>query len=105
MLPRNHSAGRLEETPLRTVHQRPPKKMAPSKNPAAKATAGIRNSFIVALRFVLHCFCFLRDPIPSVQTSDRQPDHQERQGPRMFAWMVFIQPDAERRAEKRRHDH
>ena len=44
-LPKNQSAGRLDETPLRTVHQRPPKKIAPSNTPATNASTR-RQSFI-----------------------------------------------------------
>src|SRR5664280_1973553 len=75
-LPKNQSAGCLDETPLRTVHQRPPKKIAPSKRPATNASARVSNSFIVILLFVPHalsssatqCHAF-KQPIASPATS------------------------------------
>src|SRR5664280_3253551 len=95
-LPKNQSAGCLDETPLRTVHQRPPKKIAPSKRPATNASARVSNSFIVILLFVPHCLVFLGDPMPRIQTADREPGHQQRQRPGMLARMVFVQPDTKR---------
>ena len=71
MLPRNQSAGDLEKTPLRTVHQRPPKNIAPSKRPATKANTKIKKLFIVFLSFVVHGLVFLGDPMPRIQTADR----------------------------------
>src|ERR1035438_3069079 len=94
MLPRNQNAGDLEEMPLRTVHQRPPKKIAPSKSPAINASARNKTLFIVVLRFVVHGLVFLGNPVPRIQTADRQSDHQQRQCPWMFAWVMIIQPDA-----------
>src|ERR1039458_10803844 len=40
-LAKNQSAGCLDETPLRTVHQSPPKNTAPSPPPAAHASTNI----------------------------------------------------------------
>jgi hypothetical protein len=89
----------------RTVHQRPPKKTAPSPTPATHASARVNVSFIVILLFLPHRLVFLGDPVPRVQTADRESGHQQRQRPGMLARMVFVQPDAERRTEQRRNDH
>src|ERR1700690_3327663 len=105
MLPRNQSAAFFAATPFRTAPQRPPKKIVPSKMPATSASARIKKLFIAILRFVAHGFFFLGDPMPRVQAANRQPDYKQRQRPRMFARMMIVQPDAERRAEQRRHDH
>src|ERR1035438_5465393 len=104
-LAKNQSAGCLDETPLRTVHQSPPKNTTPTPPPAAHASTNIRVSFIVILLFVPHCLFFLGDPMPRVQTADHEPAHQQRQSPGMLARMVFVQPDTERCAEQRRHRH
>src|SRR5664280_640362 len=103
-LPKNQSAGCLDETPLRTVHQRPPKKIAPSKPPATPASPSVRVSFIVILLSVPHGLVLLGDPIPRIQAADRQSGHQQRQCPGVLAWMVFVQPDTERCAEQRRNN-
>src|ERR1035437_8239854 len=104
-LAKNQSAGCLDETPLRTVHQSPPKNTAPSPPPAALASTNTRLSFIVILLFLLHCLFFLDDPMPRVQTADREPAHQQRQSPGMLARMVFVQPDTKRCTEQRRNRH
>src|SRR5579872_7044622 len=103
MLPQNHNAGRWDETPLRTVHQRPPKKNAPSNKPANNASVKDNDSFIRMLLFVPHLLVFLRDPMPCIQTADGEPGHQQRQCPGMLARIMSIQPDTERRAEERRN--
>src|SRR5271166_5127175 len=105
MLVKNHSAGREDETPLTTVHQRPPKKNAPSKRP--KANAGTRNksSFIAFLLFVPNLLALLGHPMPRIQTPDGEPSHQQRQRPGMLAWIMLIQPDTERRPQQRRNHH
>src|SRR5665811_2522485 len=102
-LPKNQSAGCLDEAPLRTVNQRPPKKIAPSNIPAANASARDKNSFIVILLFVPHLLVFLGHPMPRVQTADREPGHQQRQRPGMLARIMLVQPDTERRAEQSRN--
>ena len=73
MLPRNQSAGRWDETPLRTVHHRPPKKIAPSTPPASHASISVSVSFIVILLLLAHRLVFLGDPMPRIQTADREP--------------------------------
>src|SRR5664280_1461510 len=104
-LPKNQSAGCLDETPFLTVHQRPPKKTTPSKSPTANASASVRVSFIVILLFVPHRFVFLDDPMPRIQTTNRQPGHQQRQRPGMPARVVSVQPNPECRAKQRRNCH
>src|ERR1039458_2417641 len=103
MLPKNQSAGRWDETPLITVHQRPPKKNAPSNRPAANAGARNKNSFIVILLFVPHLFLFLGHPMPRIETTDCEAGHQQRQRPGMLARIMLVQPDTERRAEQSRN--
>src|ERR1035438_1388786 len=79
-LPRNHSAGCLEDTPLRTVHQRPPKKIAPSTPPASHASTSVEASFIVVvLPFLPHRPVFLGDPVPRVEAAKQEAGHQQRQ--------------------------
>src|SRR5665647_2881768 len=80
-LPKNQNAGCSDETPLRTVHQRPPKKMAPSNMPANNASASSKTSFIAILPFVSHGFVFFRYPVPRIEAADREPSHQQRQRP------------------------
>ena len=83
-LPRNQSAGCLDETPLRTVHQRPPKKIAPSKTPATNASTRVRVSFIVILLFVPHLPCLPWRPNARHSNSRSiKPGHQQRQRPGM----------------------
>src|SRR5208282_6246176 len=101
----NQTAGCSDETPFSTVHQRPPKKIAPSAAPAAPAKTRVKNSVIVILLFVPHGLVFLGDPMPCIQTADCQSGHQERQCPGMLAGMVFVQPDADRGAKQRGNDH
>src|SRR5512135_1920667 len=105
MLPRNQSAGCLDETLLRTVHQRPPKNSAPSKTPVTKASARTTLSFIMILLVPLHLLVLLIHPMPGIHTPDDQPDDQQRQRPGMPSWMAIVQPNAERRAEQRRNHH
>src|ERR1039458_9558418 len=83
-LAKNQSAGCLDETPLRTVHQSPPKNTAPSPPPAAHASTNIRVSFIVILLFLPHGFVFLGNPMPRIQTANHEPAHQQRQRPGML---------------------
>src|ERR1035441_3367211 len=104
-LPKNQSAGWLDEAPLRTVNQRPPKKIAPSNTPAASAGARNNNSFIVILLFVPYLLVFFGHPMPRIQTADREPGHQQRQRPGMLARITLVQPDTERRAEQRWNHH
>src|SRR5208283_4241734 len=94
-LAKSQSAGCLDETPLRTVHQSPPKNTAPSPPPAAHASTSIRVSFIVILRFLPHRLVFLGHPIPRIQTADCEPGHQQCRRPAMPAGVVFVQPDSE----------
>src|SRR5579864_3539395 len=105
MLVKNHSAGRGDETPLITVHQRPPKKNAPSNRPAANAGARTKTSFIVILLFVPNLLVFLGHPVPRIQTTDGKPGHQQRQRPGVRARVMLVQPDTERCAEQRRDHH
>src|ERR1019366_5449194 len=105
MLPKNHSAGRGDETPLTTVHQRPPKKNAPSNRPAAHAGARNKNSFIVILLFVPNLLVLLGHPMPRIKTSDGEPGHHQRQCPGMLARIILVQPDTERRPEQRWNHH
>src|ERR1035437_4589579 len=102
-LPRNHRAGCFDDRPLRTVHHRPPKKIAPSKKPTTPAKASISVSFIGILLFLPHGLVFLDDPVPRIQTADRETGHQQRQRPGMLARVVLVQPETERRAEERRN--
>src|ERR1700722_3965500 len=99
MLPKNQSAGRRAERPLRTVHQRPAKKIAPSTRPAAPASNNGSGSFIVRPLVISHCLFFIGDPMPRVQTTNREPHDQERERPGMGSGMMFVQPDAECGAE------
>src|SRR5664279_5517287 len=91
-LPKNQNAGRSDATPRRTVHQRPPKNMTPSNRPADNASASSKPSFIAILPFVLHGLVFFRDPVPGVEAADREPGHQQRQGPGMCPRIVPVQP-------------
>src|ERR1035438_673162 len=104
-LPKNQSAGWLEEKPLRTVHHRPPKNIAPSKTPITRASARLKISFIVILLLLAHLLVFFVHPVPGIQTADYQAGDQQRQRPGMPSWMVMVQPDAKRRAEQRRNHH
>src|ERR1035438_1837071 len=104
-LPRNQSAGRGDETPLRTVHHSPPKKNAPRPPPASHASASVSVSFIAILLSVPHRLVLLGNPVPRIQTADGETDDHQRQRPRMCPGMVLIQPGAERGAEQRWHDH
>src|ERR1700722_4937654 len=98
-LPKNQSPGCLDEKPLRTVHQRPPKNIAPSKMPVTRASARLKASFIVILLSVSHFLLFLGDPMPRIETTDCESGNQQSQRPGMFARVVFVQPNTERRAE------
>ncbi len=80
-LAKNHSAGRCDAMHLRSVHHRPPKNMAPSPSPAAHDRKRVDPSFIVRLPLAVHGLLFVRDPVPSVETADRKPGHQQHQGP------------------------
>src|ERR1700688_379486 len=91
-LPKNHSAGRGDETPLITVHHRPPKNKAPRNRPAVNAGAKEKSSLIAILLFVPHRFVFLRHPMPRVPTADREPGYQQRQRPGVLARIMFVQP-------------
>src|SRR5689334_22380645 len=92
-LPTNQSAGWLDERPLRTVHHRPPKKIAPSRTPTTNGRIRVKASFMVFLRFLAHCLVFLGDPMPGIHTTDDQADDQQCQRPGMVSWMMFVQPD------------
>src|SRR6202451_84010 len=96
MLTKNQDAGCLDESPLRTVHKRPPKKIAPSTPPARNARANVRVSFIVSLLIVPHGLVFLGTPVPGVETAERKPGYQERKRPGMFSRMMLVQPDSQR---------
>src|SRR5271156_6596704 len=100
-LPKNQSAGRWDERPFRTVHQRPPKKIAPSHAPAANASARDKKSFIVILLFVPNLLVFLGHPMPRIQTADDQADNQQHQSPGLGSGIALVQPETERRAEQR----
>ena len=104
-LPKNQSAGCVDATPLRTVHQRPPKKIAPRAPPASPASASVNVSFIVILLLLPHRLVFLGHPMPRIQTAEGETGHQQRQRPGPCARMASVQPEAERRAEQRRNDH
>jgi hypothetical protein len=71
-LQKNQSAGHLDDNPWRTVHQSPPKNMAPSNMPAAKA----KKSFIAVTLVVLNCASFLGHPMPSIETADHEACYQ-----------------------------
>src|SRR5579864_5447688 len=100
MLVKNHSAGRGDETPLITVHQRPPKKNAPSNRPAANAGARTTISFIVILLRVPNLLVFLGHPVPGIQTADCEPGHQQSQRPAVPARIMLVEPDTERSPEQ-----
>src|SRR5580704_6381959 len=102
-LPANQNAGNWDETPLRIVHQRPPKKIAPSAVPASQASARVRVSFMVAILFVIHCLVFLRNPMPRVEAAKREAAKQQRERPGVGSGMAPVQPDTERYAEQHRH--
>src|SRR5664280_62272 len=105
-LPRNHSAGCSDEKPLRTVHHRPPKNIAPSKAPVTRATTRLKPSFIIILLLIrAHFLVFLIHPMPCIQTSNGQADDQQHQRPGMVSRMAIVQPDTKRRAEQRRNHH
>src|ERR1039458_1253475 len=104
-LPRNQSAGCVDEEILRIVHQRPPKNIAPSKTPVTKASARLTVSFVTILIYLSHLLVFLVYPVPGIQTADCQADNQQHQRPGMFPWMTIVQPDTERRAGERRNHH
>src|SRR3990172_9573945 len=91
-LPKNQSAGRGDEAPLLTVHQSPPKKIAPRAAPATHASASISVSFTGIVLFLPHGTVFLGDPVPRIDTAEREPGHQQRQRPGVRSRMVFVQP-------------
>src|SRR5664279_1758150 len=99
MLPKNQNAGCSDETPLRTVHQRPPKKMAPSNRPANNDSASNKTSFIGILLFLPDGFVFIRHPVPRIEAADREPGHQQRERPGVLSWIVPVQPHTERCAQ------
>src|ERR1700733_5967041 len=104
-LPKNSIAGCLDDIPLRTVHQRPPKNIAPSETPATSANTRTKASYIVVLLFVSHLLVFLAHPMPGIQTADDQTDYQQRQRPGNLSRMTIVQPDTERGSEQRRDHH
>src|SRR5271167_5250320 len=91
-LPKNQNAGSSDDTALRTVHQRPPKKMAPSNTPTDNASASNKTSFIGILLFLPNGFVFIRYPMPRIEAADREPRHQQRQRPGMRSRIVPVQP-------------
>src|SRR5450830_122213 len=105
MLPVNQSAGRLELTPRRTVHHRPPKKIAPSKMPATNANAKLNGSFITVLLLLVYFPVFLGHPMPRIEATEPQSDGQQHERPGTAPWIAIVQPDSECRAEQRRHHH
>src|ERR1035438_2630533 len=104
-LHRNQSAGCLDDTPLRTVHQRPPKNIAPTKTPVSRDSARRTISFVMILLFLLHLLVFLPHPMPGIRAADDQARNQQSQRPGMFSRMAIVEPDTERRAEQRRNNH
>src|SRR5476649_1843185 len=94
ILPKNQSATCLDEAIWRTVHQRPPKKIAPIPKPAIHASNNVSVSLMVIFLFFAHGFFFLGDPMPRIEATDHESCHQERQCPGMLARIVFVQPDA-----------
>src|ERR1035438_5174871 len=104
-LQRNQSAGCWDEEPLRTVHQRPPKNITPSKTPVTVANTRLKASVIIILLFLPHLLVFLVHPMPGIQTADGQANDQQHQRPGMVSWMAIVEPDTERRAEQRRNNH
>ena len=76
ILQKNQSAGRWDDTPLITVHQRPPKKKAPRIRPPANGGANNRNSFIFIRLLVPDFLVFLRHPMPCIQTTDGKAGRQ-----------------------------
>src|SRR5476649_831450 len=99
-LANTHSAGLGDETTLRTVHSRPPKKIAPSASPAAPAGISGCRSFAVIGLVLPNRLVFVGYPVPSVQAAERQPGHQQRERPGVSAGMVLVQPRPESRAEQ-----
>src|SRR5512137_2344333 len=94
----------LAATPLRTVHHSPPKKNIPSNIPASSAGASSSGSVMfVSLR--VDFFVFLVYPMPGVETAQPQTDGEQRERPRMFAGVMLVDPDAQRRAEQRGDRH
>ncbi len=104
-LPKNQSPGFLDEKPLRTVHQRPPKNITPRKKPATIAGTRRKVSFITILLFLSHCLVFLGHPMPGIQTAETQAHNQQHQRPGMASRMAIVQPDTKRRAEQCRNHH
>src|ERR1035441_9301808 len=77
-LPKNQSAGCSDEKPLRTVHHRPPKNIAPSKAPVTSASTRLKPSLIMILLLICaHFLVFLIHPMPGIQTSNGQADDQQ----------------------------
>src|SRR5580658_8407814 len=99
----NQTAGRLAEMPLRMVHHRPPKKIAPSRMPTSSATMIADSSLIFFLRFIMHSLILLNQPMPRIRTADDQPNHQQHQRPGMGSRMAPVPPQADHRATERRH--
>src|ERR1035441_3515737 len=76
ILPKNQSAGRVDAKPLRMVHHRPPKNIAPSKTPASRAGTRLKVSLIVVFLFLSHLLVFLVHPVPGIQAADcRSEEH------------------------------
>src|ERR1022692_3546612 len=105
ILPKNQSAGRVDAKPLRMVHQRPPKNIAPSKTPASRAGTRLKVSLIVIFLLLSHLLVFLVHPVPGIEAADCQAGDQQHQRPGMSSRMAIVQPDTERRAEQRRNHH
>src|ERR1035438_9535329 len=105
-LPKNQSSGSSDEKPLRTVHHRPPKNIAPSKAPVTRASTRLKPSFIMILLLIrAHFLVFLIHPMPCIQTPNGLADDQQHQRPGMVSRMAIVQPDTKRRAEQRRNHH
>src|ERR1035441_8983079 len=104
-LQRNQSAGWFEETTFRTVHQRPPKNIAPSEIPISRASTRLNVLVMAILLFLQHLFVFLVHPMPGIEAADCEADNQQRQRPGMTAGMMAVQPDTQTCARKGRDRH
>ena len=105
-LPRNQSAGWEDRTPLRTVHQSPPKKMSPSIPPPSPANATIEWFIHGDLPLLAAWPCLPWRP--NARHSNSRPRARPRGAPKrpgMRARIMLVQPHARRRAEQRRDVH
>jgi hypothetical protein len=102
-LPRNQSAGRFDERPLRTVHQRPPKKNTPSKTPALPAEHQ-NHSFIHRHPPVRPAWPCLPWP-PNARHSNSRSRGRQPAAPASRNGFPdsAVQPETKRRAEQRRN--